>query len=116
MELSEYTGALRGELAAITRFASEDVSRAGQMLSEAAGGAAPATRATTKPAPPRRQPPGGPPPGNRLNPPSSDLRRSNAMTPWECPALGPISLDAKSPAGSITVNAEPVTTATVSLT
>ena len=35
MELSEYTGVLRGELAAITRFASEDVSRAGQMLAEA---------------------------------------------------------------------------------
>lgn len=35
MELSEYTGVLRGELAAITRFASEDVARAGQMLAEA---------------------------------------------------------------------------------
>ena len=35
MELSEYTGMLRGELAAITRFASEDVARAGQMLAEA---------------------------------------------------------------------------------
>ncbi len=35
MELSDYTGALRGELAAITRFASEDVARAGQMLAEA---------------------------------------------------------------------------------
>jgi hypothetical protein len=35
MELSEYTGVLRGELGAITRFASEDVSRAGQMLAEA---------------------------------------------------------------------------------
>jgi hypothetical protein len=34
MELSEYTGMLRGELAAITRFASEDVARAGQMLAE----------------------------------------------------------------------------------
>jgi hypothetical protein len=38
------------------------------------------------------------------------------MTTWEFPAPGPISLEAKVPAGSITVNAEPVTTATVSLT
>jgi hypothetical protein len=35
MELSEYAGMLRGELAAITRFASDDVARAGQMLAEA---------------------------------------------------------------------------------
>src|SRR5260370_39001798 len=35
MELSECTGVLRGEVAAISRFASEDVARAGQMLAEA---------------------------------------------------------------------------------
>ncbi|MGD0685490.1 MAG: histidine kinase [Streptosporangiaceae bacterium] len=35
MELSDYAGMLRGELAAITRFASDDVARAGQMLAEA---------------------------------------------------------------------------------
>ncbi len=37
------------------------------------------------------------------------------MTTWEFPALDPISLEARLPAGSITVSAEPVTTATVSL-
>ena len=35
MELSEYASALRGELGAITRFANEDIARAGQMLAEA---------------------------------------------------------------------------------
>ena len=35
MELKDYSDALRGELAAITRFANEDVARAGQMLAEA---------------------------------------------------------------------------------
>src|SRR6266516_3679626 len=38
------------------------------------------------------------------------------MTTWEFPAPEPISLEAKVPAGSITVNAAPVTMATVSLT
>jgi DUF4097 and DUF4098 domain-containing protein YvlB len=38
------------------------------------------------------------------------------MTTWEFPAPEPISLIAKLPAGSITVRAEPVTTATVTLT
>lgn len=38
------------------------------------------------------------------------------MTTWEFPAPEPISLDARLPAGSITVRAEPVTTATVTLT
>jgi hypothetical protein len=38
------------------------------------------------------------------------------MTTWEFPAHEPISLVAKLPAGSITVHAEPVTTATVTLT
>jgi hypothetical protein len=38
------------------------------------------------------------------------------MTNWEFPAPGPVALEARVPAGSITVNAEPVTTATVSLT
>jgi DUF4097 and DUF4098 domain-containing protein YvlB len=38
------------------------------------------------------------------------------MTTWEFPASGPILLDARLPSGSITVSAEPVTTATVSLT
>ena len=38
------------------------------------------------------------------------------MTTWEFPAPEPISLEAKLPAGSITVRAEPVTTATVTLT
>jgi hypothetical protein len=35
MDLSEYASALRGELGAITRFANEDIARAGQMLAEA---------------------------------------------------------------------------------
>ena len=35
MELKDYSDALRGELAAITRFANEEVARAGQMLAEA---------------------------------------------------------------------------------
>jgi predicted HicB family RNase H-like nuclease len=35
MDLKDYSDALRGELAAITRFANEDVARAGQMLAEA---------------------------------------------------------------------------------
>jgi len=35
MELKDYSDALREELAAITRFANEEVSRAGQMLAEA---------------------------------------------------------------------------------
>jgi hypothetical protein len=35
MEMSEYADALRGELAAITRFANEEVARAGEMLAEA---------------------------------------------------------------------------------
>ncbi|MEP7023563.1 MAG: toxin-antitoxin system HicB family antitoxin [Actinomycetota bacterium] len=35
MELSEYASALRGELGAITRFANEDIARAGQMLADA---------------------------------------------------------------------------------
>jgi DUF4097 and DUF4098 domain-containing protein YvlB len=38
------------------------------------------------------------------------------MTTWEFPAPDPITLEAKLPAGNITVSAEPVTTATVSLT
>jgi len=41
---------------------------------------------------------------------------SKTMTTWEFPAPGPITLEARLPAGSITVHAEPVTTATVSLT
>jgi hypothetical protein len=35
MDLTEYSSALRGELGAITRFANEDIARAGQMLAEA---------------------------------------------------------------------------------
>ena len=35
MELKDYSDALRGELASITRFANEEVARAGQMLAEA---------------------------------------------------------------------------------
>jgi hypothetical protein len=35
MDLKDYSDALRGELAAITRFANEEVARAGQMLAEA---------------------------------------------------------------------------------
>jgi HicB family len=35
MELKDYSDALRAELAAITRFANEEVARAGQMLAEA---------------------------------------------------------------------------------
>ncbi len=35
MELSDYVGTLRGELASITRFASEDITRAAEMLTEA---------------------------------------------------------------------------------
>lgn len=35
MELSEYVGELRRELATITRFASEDITRAAEMLTEA---------------------------------------------------------------------------------
>jgi predicted HicB family RNase H-like nuclease len=35
MELKDYSDALRGELAAITRFANDEVARAGQMLAEA---------------------------------------------------------------------------------
>jgi len=35
MELSEYIEALRGEVAAVTRVAGEDVARAGQMIAEA---------------------------------------------------------------------------------
>jgi hypothetical protein len=35
MEMSEYTEALRREVATITRFAGEDVARAGQMISDA---------------------------------------------------------------------------------
>ena len=35
MELKDYSDALRGELAAITQFANEEVARAGQMLAEA---------------------------------------------------------------------------------
>ncbi len=35
MELSDYVGRLRGELAAITRFAGEDVTRVAELLSEA---------------------------------------------------------------------------------
>ena len=35
MELSEYIETLRGEVASITRFAREDVARAGQMIAEA---------------------------------------------------------------------------------
>ncbi|MGD0685491.1 MAG: DUF4097 family beta strand repeat-containing protein [Streptosporangiaceae bacterium] len=38
------------------------------------------------------------------------------MTTWEFPASGPILLDARLPSGSITVSAEPVTMAKVSLT
>ncbi len=38
------------------------------------------------------------------------------MTTWEFPAPKPISLEAKLPAGRVTVRAEPVTTATVTLT
>jgi DUF4097 and DUF4098 domain-containing protein YvlB len=38
------------------------------------------------------------------------------MTTWEFPAAEPISLEARLPSGSITVRAEPVTTATVTLT
>ena len=37
------------------------------------------------------------------------------MATWEFPAPDPISLEARLPAGSITVSAEPVTTVTVSL-
>ncbi len=35
MELSDYVGKLRGELASITRFAGEDVARAAELLTEA---------------------------------------------------------------------------------
>jgi HicB family len=35
MELSDYVGKLRGELASITRFAGEDVARAAELLAEA---------------------------------------------------------------------------------
>jgi hypothetical protein len=35
MELSEYVGKLRGELASLTRFAGEDVARAAELLTEA---------------------------------------------------------------------------------
>jgi hypothetical protein len=35
MELSDYVGNLRGELASITRFAGEDITRAAEMLTEA---------------------------------------------------------------------------------
>jgi hypothetical protein len=35
MELSDFTGKLRGELASITRFAGEDVARAAELLTEA---------------------------------------------------------------------------------
>ncbi len=35
MELSEYTETLRREIAAVTRFAGEDVARAGQMIADA---------------------------------------------------------------------------------
>jgi HicB family len=35
MELSDYAGKLRGELASITRFAGEDVARAAELLTEA---------------------------------------------------------------------------------
>lgn len=35
MELSDFTGKLRGELASITRFAGEDVARAAELLAEA---------------------------------------------------------------------------------
>ena len=38
------------------------------------------------------------------------------MTTWDFPVPGPISLEARLPAGSITVSAEQATTATVSLT
>lgn len=38
------------------------------------------------------------------------------MTTWEFPAAEPISLEARLPSGSITVRAEPTSTATVSLT
>jgi hypothetical protein len=34
MELSEYTETLRGEVATVTRFAGEDVARAGQMIAD----------------------------------------------------------------------------------
>jgi hypothetical protein len=37
------------------------------------------------------------------------------MTTWEFPVTGPISLEARLPSGSITVNAEPVAVATVTL-
>jgi putative adhesin len=50
------------------------------------------------------------------NHPAHQQRRNTAMTTWDFPAPEPISLEAKLPAGSITVRAEPVTTATVTLT
>src|SRR5580704_7928002 len=46
----------------------------------------------------------------------SDQLRTKPMTTWEFPAPEPISLEARLPAGDITVSAEDVTTATVSLT